>query len=57
MEESLSGAKGCFGGSSTLGAEITIEGVDCGFEHHVAVRAGFQVALDLDLHRRGKPPL
>jgi hypothetical protein len=56
-EERSGGAKSSFSGGSTLSAEITIEGVDCGFEHHMTVRASFKVALDLDLHGRRESPL
>jgi hypothetical protein len=55
-EESSGGAKSSFSGGSPLSAEIAIEGIDCGFEHHMAVGAGFKVALDLDLHGRRESP-
>jgi len=40
-----------------FGVEITIECVDGCVQNEVAVRAGFQVAPDLDLNGRGEPPL
>jgi len=40
-----------------FGAEITVEGVDGCVQNEVAVRAGFQVALDFDLNGRGESPL
>jgi len=45
------GAKTGFGSGSPLGTEIFLERVDSGVQNHVAIGAGFQVALDLAFDR------
>jgi hypothetical protein len=42
---------------STTGAKIALQRVNCGIQNHVAVRAGFEMALDLALDGGGEPTL
>jgi hypothetical protein len=56
MEKS-GGARARFGTGSALRAEILVQRVDSGVQNQVAVRAAFQMVLDLAFNGRGEPSL
>jgi hypothetical protein len=48
-----SGREGSFSSGGALRAEIPIKRVDGGVQNQVAIRASFQMPLDLSLYGRG----